>query len=288
MDIQFNGILNMPLQGSSVDMSTYGINLLTKHKDNCIQLVNYVRKDTVSDLAATYANNKVTITYKVNGNAKSREITVNRVNYTVTSSSTYENKAAKYEAVEKEPYSIIMGGSSSMENWATSTNDMKGMTTYNVGIGGTKVEEWDGILNERLVYPASPRAVVYYLGINNIINGSDTGEIVGRRLTDMFTHVHEHLPESHIYFILINYVPGYMQHAGEITIANNIVKSFSADKEYITLIDAGELLMKPNGNPSWAYFKTDGLHMSLSGYVIWGGEVRRVVIETEKKLYGDK
>jgi len=281
--VNITGILNQSINSNSVSLSVQGIKKLEANASNCLRYVNYQRKSSVTDLSATYANNKITIKYST----VEQVINVNQTSYALTNS-TYENKAKKYDNYEIKDYSIIMGGSSSMENWSTSKEDMSGFETTNIGIGGTIVQQWDGTLNQRLVYPNNPKAVVYYLGINNIINNKDSGTDTGNMLTSMFTNIHEALPNTVIYFILINYVPGYMSYKDEITTSNNIVKEYSKNKNYICLIDAGSLLMKSNGNPNWGYFKTDGLHMSLAGYVVWGGEVKRAMIEFEKKYYGVK
>lgn len=286
-DINITGVLNTKIQNNVVKLASNAINKLTAKKTNCIEYINYVRKSTVSNLTATFntQTNKINISYSIGSTPKSIEITVQSTTYTITSNSYYETKAAKYDQTSYIDYSTLLCGSSSMENWATSTEDLEEFVSYNIGIGGTIVSHWDNLMNPRLVYVNNPKQVVYYLGINNIINNGDSGTSTGNQLVAMFNHVHEALPNTKISFIMINYVPGYMKYKTEIDTANNIVKAYAEGKDYMNLINAGSLLLDSNNEPSWAYFKTDGLHMSLAGYLVWGNYVRESLIDFEKESY---
>ena len=280
------GVLNETVTNGAVRLFALGIRILTEHAENVKELLNYTRAAATEILSATYSGGKVNLSYKSGGETET--ITINVVddsaNLTVDNS-TYESKAKNYEKKSIKPYSVIMGGSSSMENWSTSVEDMAPVTTINVGIGGTTVEQWTGKLNKRLVYPHSPRAVVYYVGINNIINAGDSGEEAGNKLVALFDDVHDHLPETTIYFIMINYVPGYTKYYSDIAVANEMVLGYAENKDYMCLIDAGEGLIKKSGKTNKAYFLSDGLHMSLCGYELWGAAVKEAFIAHEKELY---
>ena len=52
---------------------------------------------------------------------------------------------------------------------------------------------------------------------------------------------------------------------------------------YITNVGAGQGLLKPNGEPNQAFFLTDGIHMSLAGYAIWGKFIKDRIIADMKK-----
>ena len=53
---------------------------------------------------------------------------------------------------------------------------------------------------------------------------------------------------------------------------------FAKNNSWLTCIDAGEGLLKPNGNPHYAYFRMDGLHMSDYGYIIWGAAIKKAIM----------
>ena len=121
--------------------------------------------------------------------------------------------------------------------------------------------------------------------INNIINSKNTGKETGNALIELFDNIHEHLPNTTIFYTLMNLVPNYMTYKEHIEEANKIALEYGNDKEYMKFIDAGSLLMKDNNIPNKAYFLSDGLHMSLFGYTIWGQKVKNSVIEFEKEKY---
>ncbi|MBO4572609.1 MAG: InlB B-repeat-containing protein [Clostridia bacterium] len=286
--LKLTGVLNSFVKNGAVSLTKIGLRRLADNADNVKELLNYTIATGVTITSATYVGNAITVTYHSGGEEQSTVIRVNDVTESLkVDNATYESKAAKYEQkVSLPPYSVVMAGSSSMENWSTSVEDMKPVTTANVGIGGTIVKQWTERLAPRLIYPLNPRAVVFYLGINNIINSKMTGEATGNDIVELFEEVHLHLPDAQIYFILINKVPGYTSYYGEMDIANAAAINFAANNSYVTLIDAGTKLEKATGKGNAAYFLTDGLHMSLCGYVIWGKEVKNSFIAKEREIYG--
>ena len=280
------GVLNMPIISDSVSLTTAGLKILSAKAANVKELLNYTVDANTAITQATYANKTITVNYTSGGQNLTRTVAVRDNTASLAVESTYETKAVKYENnVSIPPYSVVLAGSSSMENWATSTADMSPVTTCNVGIGGTTVEHWSQKLAKRLIYPFNPRAVVFYVGVNNIINNNKTGDQTGAALVELFDDVHSHLPEAQIYFILINKVPNYTSYYAEMDIANAYATRYAAAHDYLTLIDAGRPLVKASGVTNKAYFLSDGLHMSLCGYVIWGREVKEAFIKTEKELY---
>ena len=282
----WNSVMTAPVENGKVNLPRASIRILGENANNVKELLGYTVNSSTSIRSAVYASNKITVTYNSGAGDQSQTVNVTDISANLTVESTYETKASKYEQnVNIAPYAVMMGGSSSMENWSTSVEDMKPVTTANVGIGGTTVEHWSEKLCERLIYPFNPRAVIFYVGINNIINAGKSGAQTGEALKVLFDNVHSRLPEAQVYFIMINKVPGYTSYYGDIDVANEMVFVYSANKSYMTLIDAGAGLIKASGKTNSAYFLTDGLHMSLCGYVIWGGAVKQAFIEKEKELY---
>ncbi|MBO7378020.1 MAG: InlB B-repeat-containing protein [Clostridia bacterium] len=280
-------VLTAPVENGRVNLPRASIRILTENANNVKELLGYTVNSSTSIRSAIFASNKITVTYNSGAGDMTETVSVSDISASLSVESTYETKAAKYEEnVAIAPYSVMMGGSSSMENWSTSVEDMKPVTTANVGIGGTTVEHWSEKLCERLIYPFNPRAVIFYVGINNIINAGKSGSQTGTALITLFDNVHGRLPNAQVYFIMINKVPGYTSYYGDIDVANEMVIAYSANKSYMTLIDAGAGLVKESGKTNSAYFLTDGLHMSLCGYVIWGGAVKQAFIANDKDIYG--
>ena len=60
---------------------------------------------------------------------------------------------------------------------------------------------------------------------------------------------------------------------------NDRIRAYQANNTWLTLINPGVALLKQNGEPNAAYFRTDGLHLSYYGYVIWGGIIKQSIID---------
>lgn len=298
MNYRVTGILNKPVKNNEVELTAMSINRLKKHKENVAFAVNYERKADVSLTVATYDEETKMIHLEVSS-GETFDIQVKDITADLSLIKNfpgqswidgYESKAQGYEAgnptyinkdeeeVELDNYHIALMGSSSMENWSTSKEDMAPIVTYNHGIGGTTVQNWTECLLERLAIGYSPKAVVYYVGVNNIINQGENGTQTGEALEELFDKTHELLPNSHIFYVLINKLPSYPHYQEDFDTANNMAKAYADAHDYLTCIDAGVGLLKENGLPHAGYFLTDGLHMSRYGYVLWGAEVKKAII----------
>ena len=281
--VEINSVLNIPIVSNSVNLSTSSIARLIRDKDDITNVLGYKIKTGVN-LEATYDEGSKKISWIANKNSETLNGEINVVDYSynyVVNNSTYEQKAKNYEAKSENisDHKIMLAGSSSMENWSTSTEDLLPLTTYNHGIGGTTVEQWKDKLNYRLVYPFSPKTIVYYVGVNNIINSNDGAETTSSYLIDMFDDVHAHLPNTKIYYVLINSLPNYQKQLPQMQQVNATAIEYEKNHDYLTTIDAGEPLLKENGEPNSSFFLTDGLHMSKYGYVLWGNVIKNKLIE---------
>ena len=274
------GILNVPIEAGKVKLSTGAIKRLEAHPEDVKFAINYARRQDVTLKSATYDDNLGVITVTDSLDEVFEVSVLDNSEAYVLDNSTYETKASNYEknGAEFENYHIMLAGSSSMEFWTKSTQDMKPIVSYNTGIGGTTVEQWTEKLIYRLVLPYSPKAVVYYVGVNNIINGGNTGEETADKIETLLNKTHELLPNAQVFYVLINKLPGYLSYQSDFDKANARPLSMAQNNEWLTCIDAGKDLLKANGQPNQAYFLMDGLHMSLAGYAIWGKVIKNQLI----------
>lgn len=286
--VDVKGVLNFSISNGTVKVSKNAIDRLAANKNDVSMCLNYLKKYEGVSLTATYNEQTKVISYQATYNSSNNAGSINVLDNSsnlVVNNTTYENKAKNYEnlyaedTTSIEDHHIMLAGSSSMENWSTSTEDLLPLTSYNHGIGGTTVEQWKDKLNARLVYPFSPKIIVYYVGVNNLINSHDSADVTSSYLTAMFDDVHAHLPNTKIYYVLINALPGYMSYLSQINTVNQNAINYERNHDYLTTLDAGSLLLKQNGEPNSAFFLTDGLHMSKYGYVLWGGYIKNKLIE---------
>ena len=278
----------VPTELHTVKVSTAALARLEKHKSDVLPLLSYKVKASKT-LTATYTttslNNYITLT--CGENVETIYVLDGSEDWEVENKD-YEAKAVKYEGnilKEEENYHVMLAGSSSIEFWETSKEDMEPIVTYNHGIGGTTVEDWDECLNQRLVYPYRPKMVVYYVGINNVVNAGKTASQTIAALTKFFNDTHAALPDTKVQYILLNLVPGYPSKYNTIKAINEGVKTYQAShSEWLTLINPGDALLKENGEPNAAYFRMDGLHLTYYGYTIWGGIIRESIIQGLKDM----
>ena len=314
-------VCNQPVSAGNVNLTTVGINRLTHKSSDVREYLTYTRASSTTINSATYAAGVVSVSYTSGGATTAVNVTVNDVSASLEitddpstkkesiDESTFEIKAKRYEDPAQPgnsssdfdyygSYEVIMGGSSSMENWSASSEYMAPARTKNVGIGGSSAAYWRDTLADRLIIPFNPRAVILYVGINDIINYSQGGQVTADNLKGLFRHIHDCLPDTMIHYILINKVPGYYNDSKvrsgsaetrkqAIDFANEAIIEFAAGegKDYMNIIDAGVVLEKKSGEYSQAYFKTDLLHMSLAGYELWGAVVKSSFIAKEKEIY---
>ena len=78
---------------------------------------------------------------------------------------------------------------------------------------------------------------------------------------------------------MMNLIPGYKGYFDIINEVNAQVVNYQKTNSWLTLINPGTALLKENGEPNAAYFRTDGLHLSYYGYVVWGEIIKQSIME---------
>ena len=276
-DYEVSSVMYSSLKNNTVKVTKAALLKLEASKTNVLPLMEYKVK-AGKTITATYENKVITLTC---GSTVQNINVVDDSNEYIVGNSTYENKAKKYEenAVEEESHHVMLAGSSSIEFWENSKEDMQPVISYNHGIGGTTIEEWDEKLNQRLVYPYKPKMVVYYVGINNVINSKESADTIWEHLEQFFDNTHTALPDTKVQYIMMNLIPNYKDYFPVINDVNARVVAYQQSHQWLTLINPGTALLKENGQPNAAYFRTDGLHLSHYGYVVWGGIIKESIIK---------
>ena len=278
VDYEIISVMNFKVSKSeTLKLPTVAMRRLEAHADNVLPLMEYKVK-AGKTITATYASNNIKVTCGTD--AYDISVKDNATAY-IVDNSTYETKAKNYEAkldVEDDNYHVMLAGSSSIEFWTSSKEDLNPVVSYNHGIGGTTIEEWDEKLNQRLVYPYKPKMVVYYVGINNVINSKQDPTTIWNNLEKFFNDTHAAMPDTKVQYIMMNLIPGYSSYWNVINTVNAKVVEYQANNPWLTLINPGTALLKANGEPNAAYFRTDGLHLSYYGYVVWGGIIKESIL----------
>ena len=274
---ELDSVMYFKVNNNVLSLPTAALAKLEASKDNILPLMEY-RVKASKTISAVYTNSQIIISC----DGEIRNITVRDDSMNLKMDNTnYETKAKKYEAkaLEEESYHVMLAGSSSIEFWESSKEDLMPIVSYNHGIGGTTIEEWDNKLNQRLVFPYKPKMVVYYVGINNVINSKQDAATIWNNLKNFFDHTHAALPDTKVQYIMMNLIPGYKAYFDTINSVNANVVEYQKNNTWLTLINPGTALLKENGEPNAAYFRTDGLHLSYYGYVVWGDIIKQSIVK---------
>ncbi len=154
-----------------------------------------------------------------------------------------------------------------------------GMSTVNLGIAG----DTTGGMLRRLeqVYAAGPRVVVVHGGINDLLSGSDGGQIL-ENLSAIVQSVHESLPEARV-VVQSLYPIGEgedLYFTGQIRDINARLEARAAELDY-RYADVYDALCTADGRLDGRY-SDDGLHPNGAGYLAACPVVRAAVEKAAK------
>ncbi len=201
----------------------------------------------------------------------------------------FEKETAAYLADKDATSPIVLLGSSTIAGF----NDKKylpGLPVLNFGIGGDRIKgkNMTGIVNRfhNTVVALQPRAVILYIGTNDIGDTARTGKPQLRQLVATYTafikELRKELPDCHIYIDSAhptNYKYAVM--APYIHWYNNLLMSYikkSNDKK-LHYIDHATAVSGPDGLLKPKYTK-DGLHLNDAGNKLLGEKYLKALKDT--------
>ncbi len=186
--------------------------------------------------------------------------------------SPYETRinslAEQYKSAEKG--GVLIMGSSTMDYWKDWQTDIGGRLGYNVGIGGTIVEDWL-FAYDKLVKPFEPSVILVFLGGNNINNMGHTGEYAASLMVKLLDKMHADFPDAEIYYIYSMAVPSCYK-GGKFNYEYgrfiDEMKQIVSGTEWLNGIDTFDKLTK-DGEARKEYYREDGIHLNDVGYDVF-------------------
>ena len=146
-------------------------------------------------------------------------------------------------------------GSSTMDYWSDWQTDIGGRLGYNVGIGGTIVEDWL-YAYDKLVKPFDPSVILVYLGGNNINNMGHTGAYAESLMEKLLSQMHE-----------------YGRFIEE-------MKTLVEKTEWLNGIDTfGDLTR--DGEAKKELYRNDGIHLNADGYDLFAQIINDAVFNKQ-------
>ncbi len=167
-------------------------------------------------------------------------------------------------------------------DWESTTGLTDGVNGYNVGIGGTIVEDWL-YAYDKLIKPFEASKFVIFIGGNNITIG-DSASYTAGKVAELLEKIHTDFPNSEIYYIYSLPVPArYANGAYTSTEYGGLInqmKTYCNSQEWVTGVDAFDALTTEDGqNPKEGIWKPDGIHQNEEGYRIWGEYLKNIIFK---------
>lgn len=156
-------------------------------------------------------------------------------------------------------------GSSSIRLWDIA-GSFAGRATVNRGFGGATTAD---VLRHyrRLLPPARPRAIIVYVGENDLAAGTPP-DAVGDRVTALLGRLRRDYPDAAIAYLSLKPSPLRWGLRPGMTRVNDRVAAWARARG-IACLDVGALLLAPDGLPDASLFRPDGLHLNARGYARW-------------------
>lgn len=173
-------------------------------------------------------------------------------------------------------HTILLTGSSIMEQWHTAQEDLLPLASHNIAIGGTRLGDNIAFFG-RLVQSHPPRVLVIYAGSNDMngrsgesLNAEQTAALAGR----YFDLIRARLLLTPVVYIGIIEAPCKLAIRDEIRAANELIRADVARRAGFHFIDCAAAMQDEHNEPDGSLYVEDRLHLNARGYVRWGACIR--------------
>lgn len=184
-----------------------------------------------------------------------------------------EEIAAFANAARGPSNALLFVGSSSIRRWVDLAEHMAPLPVINRGFGGSKIG--DVIYHSEVLFQAeSPRAIVIFVGTNDITPGNSKPlAVMVEAFEAMMMGVRRQHPETPVYYIAITPSPLRWEVWDEAQAINDAISDLAKGMANTYVIDTGYQLMSA-GVPDDNNYVFDRLHLSEQGYAIWAEIIR--------------
>lgn len=180
-------------------------------------------------------------------------------------------------AAEAPPGAVLFVGSSSIRLWEDLASDMAPLSVIRMGFGGGKIGDLQHYL-DRLVLAHEPRAVVIYIGGNDLTgflwSRSKAPAEVLATYDAIVERIRGALPEAPIYYVAIKPTTTGSASSEKAAAVNEGVAARAAADPLLRFIDGNPAVTLPDGTADHAMLMWDGIHLNRAGYVAWAAPIR--------------
>lgn len=181
-----------------------------------------------------------------------------------------------------EQGSIVLTGSSSIARWNDQAADaLAPLTVIPRGFGGSVMNDVLFHLDQ-VALKYRPRAIVIYEGDNDTAYGIPKDEILSG-LKKIITRVHEALPETRIYVMAVKPSTLRVDVWNDAQQVNAAYQEVAKSDPLVFFIDSASPFLREDGKVMTNIFVEDGLHLNVTGNLIWGSIIRAALMPQEAR-----
>jgi lysophospholipase L1-like esterase len=199
----------------------------------------------------------------------------------------WEAQIAEFEEQARrrptDPDAILFVGSSSIRFWDDLAEDMAPLAVIRRGFGGAKITD---VLHyaDRLIIPLRPRAIVVYVGGNDLTGflwgrAKDASEVVDA-YERLVAEIHASVPDVPIFFVSLRPSTTGASSWPRAQQVNADVRALSFRDPRLHYIEANGPLVGADGTANRELLAWDGLHLNRKGYQAWAPVIRAHLVQT--------
>ena len=178
---------------------------------------------------------------------------------------------------------IVFVGSSSIRFWDTLAEDIAPLPTVRRGFGGAHMSH---VIHNarRIVTPYAPRAVVVFVGGNDIGSGKSVETVVGDFET-FLEIMREELPDADVWLLSMKPSKLRWNQWPSMAEVSGALEAFADSHPRVRFVETGRSLLGPDGTPDDVYI-IDGLHLNAEGYRRWTEILKPQLLDAYAEVYG--
>jgi lysophospholipase L1-like esterase len=191
----------------------------------------------------------------------------------------FEAEIRAFEAADRaNPPSlggVIFVGSSSIKNWTNVAADFPAVPVLNRGFGGSTLADVV-YYADRIVLPYRPRLVVLYAGDNDLTLDRTPARVVADYRA-FVARLRSAWPGARVAFVSIKPSPARRTYIDRMRETNQRIREDIARDSLQAYVDVFTPMLDATGQPRAELFKSDSLHMTRAGYLLWRALLAPVV-----------
>ncbi|MFK8051681.1 MAG: GDSL-type esterase/lipase family protein [Woeseiaceae bacterium] len=207
--------------------------------------------------------------------------------YSATSPTRFSSAIAAFERRDESnppaQDAVLFVGSSSIRMWAPHiAKDLHPIPVVARGFGGSNMHDVNFFF-DRIISPYRPRAIVVYVGENDIAQGISPKQLLAEYESFVAT-VKSTLPDTRVYYLSIKPAPARRGAWKTMSKANQLIADYSSRDAALFFVDVATPMLDASGGPRADIHIDDGIHMNRQGYKIWTDILKPVLLANEIAL----